>query len=62
MFQSSVRVGMLHSLSFHLAWASKPIQSILSWGDALSYLQRKGIVQGGSGKIHRHTGKYDIML
>lgn len=46
MFQSFMRVGMLHSLSFHLAWASKPSLP----AGMHSYLQRKGIVQGGSEK------------
>lgn len=45
MFQSFMRV-ILHSLSFHLAWAFKPSLP----GGMHLYLQRKGIVQGGSGK------------
>lgn len=36
-------------------WHGLPNQTILTWGDVLSHLHRKGAVQGGSGKnTQRH--------
>lgn len=44
-------------IPFSSIWCGLPNQTILTWGEALSYLQMKGTVQGGSGKNTQRYGE-----